>query len=82
MDHQPGPGTADTANDDRQPTDEAGSARDDERALEPAAVTWARAQLRERIQQVGAALSRTAQPADRQMHEIDRSPLADMEPEP
>jgi hypothetical protein len=82
MDHQRGPGTAGTANEDRQPTDEACSARDYERALEPAAVTWASAQLRERIQQVGAALSPTAQPADRQVHEIDRSPLADMEPEP
>jgi hypothetical protein len=81
MDHQPRPETAGIANDDRQPTDKAGSARDDERAPEPAAVTWARAQLRERIQQAGAALDPAAQPADRQVHEIDRSPL-DMEPEP
>jgi hypothetical protein len=82
MDHQPGPATAGAGTTDRQPTDEAGSARDDERAPEPAAVTWARAQLREQIQRTGAALAPAAQPADRPAREIDRSPLADREPEP
>jgi hypothetical protein len=78
MDHQSGPGTAGKVTTDRQPTDKAGSARDDERAPESAAVTWARAQLRERIQRAGAALA----PADRQTREMDRSPLADREAEP
>jgi hypothetical protein len=82
MDHQPGPGTAGRVTTDRQPADKADSARDDGRAPEPAADTWARAQLRERIQQAGAALAPTAQPADRRTREMDRSPLADREAEP
>jgi hypothetical protein len=81
MDHQPGPGTAGALTTDRQPADKAGSARN-EGAPEPAVITWTRAQLRERIQQAGAALDPAAQPADRQTREIDRSPLADMEAEP
>ena len=81
MDHQPGPRTAGTATTDRQPQDKAGSARD-ERAPEPAAITWTRAQLRQRIQRTGPALAPTAQPTDKQTRETDRSPLADMEAEP
>jgi hypothetical protein len=49
---------------------------------EPMAVTWARAQLRERIQQAGAALAPAAQPIDRRTREMDRSPQADREAEP
>jgi hypothetical protein len=82
MDHQPGPGTAGTVSTDRPPADKAGSARDDERAPEPAAITWTRAQLRGRIQRAGAALAPASKPADRQTREMDRSPLADREPEP
>jgi hypothetical protein len=82
MNHQPGPGTADTATTDRQPTGKAGTARNDERALESAAITWTRAHLLEEIQRAGAALALTAQPADEQTREMDRSPLADREPEP
>jgi hypothetical protein len=64
MDHQPGPGTAGKVTTDRQ-ADKAGSARDDERAPEPAAATWARTQLRERIQRAGAALAGSSQASDR-----------------
>jgi hypothetical protein len=82
MDHQPRPGTADTVTTDQQPPDKAGSARNDERAPEPAAITWTRAQLRERIQRAGTAPDPTAQPTDRQTRERNRAPLADREPEP
>jgi hypothetical protein len=82
MDHQPGPGTAGAVTTDRQPADKAGSARDNKHAPEPAAITWTRAQLRERIQRAGAAPDPTAQPAGGQTREMDRSPLADREPEP
>jgi hypothetical protein len=82
MDHQPGPGTADRATTDQQPADKAGGTRDDERTPEPAAITWTRAQLREQIQRAGAALAATAQYTDRQTCEMDRSSLADREPEP
>ena len=81
MDHQPGPETADTVTTDRQLADNAGSARDDERAPEPAAITRTRAQLREQIQRAGAAPDPTAQPTHRQTRETDRAPLADREPE-
>jgi hypothetical protein len=81
MDHQPRPGTAGTVNTDRQPTDKAGSPRN-ERAPEPAAVTGARAQLRERIQRSGPPSAPTAQPTERQTREMNRSPLTDREPEP
>ncbi len=66
----------------RQRAAETGRARGAKPAPEPAAVTWARAQLRQRIQQAGAALIPTAQPMDRQTREIDRSPPPDREPEP
>jgi hypothetical protein len=82
MDHQPGPETAGTVTTDWQSADKAGSARGDERAPEPAAITWTRAQLRQRIQRTGPALAPTAQPTDKQTRETDRSPLADMEAEP
>ena len=52
-------------------------AADAGRAQERAPVTLARAQLSERTQRSGAALSPTAQPADRQVREIDRSPVAE-----
>jgi hypothetical protein len=61
---------------------EAVPAQDAVSAPDPATVTWARAQLREQIQRAGAALAPTAQPTNRQQHEMDRSPLADREPEP
>ena len=61
---------------------EADPAQDARNAPDPAAVTWARAQLRERIQQAGAALGPAAETAHRQTREADRSPLADREPEP
>jgi hypothetical protein len=82
MDHQPSPGTAGTVTTDQQSADKAGSARDDERAPEPAAMTWTCARLREQIQRAGAARAPAAQPADRQTREMDRSPLADREAEP
>ena len=82
MDHQSGPDTAGTVTTHRQPTDKAGCARDDERAPEPAAITWTRAQPRERIQRAGPTLVPAAKPTDRPTREIDRSPLADREPEP
>ena len=82
MDHQPDPATAGTVATDRQPADKAGSARDDESAPQTAAITWTRAQLRERIQRAGPTLVPAAQSADRPTREMDRSPLADREPEP
>ena len=51
------------------------------RAPDPVPVSWVHAQLRERIQQAGAALALDAQTAHRQMREADRTPLADREPE-
>jgi len=66
---------------DRQPSNDAGRAQDARGAPEPAALTWARAQLRERIQRAGFALRPADQPTGRQMPEADRSPLADREPE-
>jgi hypothetical protein len=44
-------------------------------------MTWARAQLREQIQQAGSALAQAAEPANRQTRRTDRPPLADMEAE-
>jgi hypothetical protein len=82
MDHQPRPEAADTGTTDRQPADKAGTARNDEHAPQPAALTWTRAQLREQIQRAGTAPDPTAQPTDRKTREINRSPLADREPEP
>ena len=61
---------------------EAGRAKDGRSAPEPAPVTWARAQLREQIQQAGSALAQAAEPANRQTRTTDRPPLADMEAEP
>jgi hypothetical protein len=82
MDHQPDPGTASKVTTDRPPADEAGRAKDDQRAPEPAAVTWTRARLREQIQRPGAALALIGETADRHTHETQRSPLADKEAEP
>jgi hypothetical protein len=82
MDRQPGPEDPGSVTSDRRPTDKAGSARDDQRAPEPAAVTWTRAQLREQIQQSGAALASIGWTADKQTHEAERPPLADREAEP
>jgi len=61
---------------------EADPAQDARNASDPVPVTWARAQLRERIQQAGAALDPDAETAHRQMREETRTPLADREPEP
>jgi len=66
----------------RQRAAEAGRAQDARNAPAPTAVTWARAQLREQIQRAGSALALAAQPANTQIRETDRSPLADMEAEP
>jgi hypothetical protein len=82
MDDQPGHGTANRTTTDRQRTGGAGSARDHGRAPEPAAITWTRGRLREQIQQCEAALAPVGWTADRQAHDAERSPLADMEPEP
>jgi hypothetical protein len=46
------------------------------------AVTWTRAQLRERIRQAGAESDPAAEPARRRMPEPDHAPLADREAEP
>jgi hypothetical protein len=81
MDHQPHPGIAGRLTTDRQPTEKQ-PARETTNALQPAALTWTRARLRDRIQQAGAALDPAAQPTDRQTCEMNRSPLADREPEP
>ena len=51
-------------------------------APEAAAVTWARAELRKQIQQVGAVMPPATQPASKQTRETDRIPLADREAEP
>lgn len=65
-----------------QPPTRRDPAQDPARAPEHATVTWARAQLREQIQQAGAALTATPSTADRSTPEADPSPLADREPEP
>jgi hypothetical protein len=70
------------AADTRRRTAEADRASDTLSIPDPAAVTWTRAQLRERIQRVGAELAPTAQLSDRQTREADPSPYADREPEP
>jgi hypothetical protein len=67
-------GRADSA--DAGPTRDAGS------APAPVAVTWARAQLRERIQQGWAALDPAAEPAFWPSCEPDHSPPEDREVEP
>jgi len=51
-------------------------------APEPVGVTWARAELREQIQRIWGGEAHAAQPANTQTREIDRSPIADREPEP
>ena len=61
---------------------EADRAQDTGRHPEPVAVTWAHAQLRDRIQRSGTALAGAAPPAGRRMREADSSPLAEMEAEP
>jgi len=61
---------------------EADPAQDARNAPDPVPVTRAPAQLRERIQQAGAALDPAAETARRQLREADRTPLADREPEP
>jgi hypothetical protein len=63
----------------RQRTAEARRAQDARSALERAPVTWARAQLREQIQQAGAASAPATEPAHRRSHEPEHSPLADRE---
>jgi hypothetical protein len=82
MNHKQGPRTAGAVTTDRQPTGEAGHARDPGHATEPAAITWTRARLREQIQQSRAALDPIVGTADRQTHDAKRSPFADMEAEP
>jgi hypothetical protein len=57
-------------------------ARDSIRVPDPAAVTWARAQLREQVQRAGAELGPALQPPGKQPSEADLSPYADREPEP
>jgi hypothetical protein len=66
----------------RQRAAKAGRHRAPEASPEAAAVTWVRAQLRERMQRAGAALTPAAEPANRQTRVIDRSPLADREAQP
>ena len=58
---------------------DAGHTQDARSAPEPVAVTWARAQIRERIQREGATLAPSTQPANRQTRQTDHSPLGDME---
>lgn len=57
-------------------------ASDSIRAPDPAAVTWARAQLREQIQRAAAELDPALQSPGKQPTEADPSPYADREPEP
>jgi hypothetical protein len=64
----------------RQRAADAGRAQDARSAPERAPVTWARAQLRERIQRAGAAPA--VEPAHRRTHEPEHSPVADREAEP
>jgi hypothetical protein len=66
----------------RQPMAEPQSAADSAGIPAPPDVSWARAQLRERIQRAGAELAPTLQPPGQQPREADRSPYADKEPEP
>jgi hypothetical protein len=66
----------------RQRAAEAGRAQDARSAPEPAPVTWAHAQLRERIQRAGAVLTPAAEPANTQTRKTDRPPLAEREAEP
>jgi hypothetical protein len=61
---------------------EAGRAQYASSAPEHAPVTWARTQLRERIQRAGAAPAPAAEPAHRRTHEPEHSPLADREAQP
>ncbi len=67
---------------DRRPAKEADRAQEARGAPQPAALTWARAELRERIQRAGPALRPAGQLAQRQTPEAGRSPLADREAEP
>jgi hypothetical protein len=57
-------------------------ARDSRPVMDPTAVTWAHAQLREQIQRSGAELGPALQSPDSQPSEHDLSPYADREPEP
>ena len=57
-------------------------ATDSTRVPDPAAMTWARAQLREQIQRAGAELAPALPSPGKQPSEADRSPYADREPEP
>jgi hypothetical protein len=57
-------------------------ARDSIRVPDPAAVTWARAQLREQIQRAGNELDPALQSPGKQPSQADPSPYADREPEP
>jgi hypothetical protein len=82
MDNQPSPRTAGKVTTDRQPAGEPSRAPDARSAPEPAAVTWARARLRQQIQRAGSALPPSAQPTNRHPRKTDRSPLGDREPEP
>lgn len=66
----------------RQRAADAGRAQDARSTQERAPVTWARAQLRERIQRAGAALAPAVEPAHRRTHEPEHSPVADREAEP
>lgn len=66
----------------RQQTAETDPAKKTISPPDPAVVTWTRAQLRERIQQVGAELAPISQPAGKQTREADRSPQIDREIEP
>jgi len=66
----------------RQRATETSHARDTTNTPEPTGVTWTRAQLRDRIQQTGAALVPPTPRVDRHTHQTDRSPLADREAEP
>jgi hypothetical protein len=49
---------------------------------DPAPLTWARAEVRERIQHAGAELGPALQSPGGQPSEQDRSPYPDREPEP
>jgi hypothetical protein len=57
-------------------------ARDNGPIPDPAAVTWARARLREQIQRAWAELDPALQPPGKQPTEQDLSQCADREPEP
>jgi hypothetical protein len=59
-----------------------GSRKGRQRRSEPAPATWARAQLREQIQQAGSALVSTAEPANSQTRNTDRPLLVGLEAEP